>query len=241
LEHLRLEGWYPPLSAPAALVAAWQTPTSIGLQWIGVDGADSYSLERQQESGPWLTIAAVATPVSAFTDTNVATNSTYSYRLSAINAGGQSPYSQVAICAPWTPKQAWIYSNYGSADTLSSDEFLNPGPDGIAPLFRYAFNLSAHEPGHVLQPGLSTGGTPAIWLDPIRHRLQVEFVRRKAATNPAIQYQVQFTSSASDWSSPGVELTATQIDATWERVRCEDNTTTAQATARFCRVGIRSD
>ena len=105
-------------------------------------------------------------------------------------------------------------------------------------ILQCAFNLTANESQHYLEPG-QTGGYPSIWLDSSRSRLCVEFVRRKASMNPGITYQVEFSANFSDWTANATLLSTTAIDSIWERVRYEDTTTLNQAAVRFCRVAVR--
>jgi hypothetical protein len=113
------------------------------------------------------------------------------------------------------------------------------GPDGTRPLLRFAFNLTATEPPRTLVPGQSTSGFPAIWFDPARNRLCLEFIRRKASTNPDIIYAVQFSGTLSDWNASGTETSVTSINSIWERVRYEDTVSASQSQTRFCRVAVR--
>jgi hypothetical protein len=78
-------------------------------------------------------------------------------------------------------------------------------------------------------------GLPRIFRDS-NGRLVVEFVRRKAGTNPGVTYQVQTGGDLTNLlplSLTGV--TPVSIDTTWERVTVTDPVVTDK---RFGRVGV---
>ena len=112
-----------------------------------------------------------------------------------------------------------------------------PDTDGVLLLAKYAFNLEAGRPVHTLMPG-SNSGLPAIWLDPQRHRLVVEFVRRRSSTGAGVAYEVQFTDRLPGWSTGGTRVSTVAIDQIWERVRYEDEIAATAARARFGRVAV---
>lgn len=105
---------------PAPILSAHPTfDTSIQLTWTSSQGADSYSLERRQEGGNWVEVAQVSDSVLSYLDRSLIADAGYSYRVSASNIGGRSPYTLAslnaldAICllendfssnamAPWT-------------------------------------------------------------------------------------------------------------------------------------------
>ena len=107
----------------------------------------------------------------------------YSYRILAMNSGGPAPYSPLTTTFTWSQVQQWLYENYGGPEAVSQQAMTTPGADGTLPLLRFAFNLSATDPMHVLQ---NSSGYPSIWLNPINKRLTIDFVRRKASMNPGI-------------------------------------------------------
>ena len=66
-------------------------------------------------------------------------------------------------------------------------------------------------------------------------KLRVEFLRRKAGTNPGISYTPQFSSSIGTWTDFTGPVTVTSIDGTWERVVADDPNTGG---ARYGRVKV---
>jgi hypothetical protein len=84
-----------PFGAPAALVATATGTSQVTLSWLAVDGAVHYEVERTSVGS----FALVGVPTgSAFVDDNVAPNTTYRYRVRAINSEGQpSTYSNTDV------------------------------------------------------------------------------------------------------------------------------------------------
>ncbi len=80
-----------PVQAPASPTNFGATATSssqINLSWTASSGASSYVLERKTGTGSF---SQIATPTaSPYSDTNLASNTTYTYQLTAVNSAGSS-------------------------------------------------------------------------------------------------------------------------------------------------------
>jgi hypothetical protein len=240
LEDLSVQGAAPaPPNAPPFTTSSPASSTSITLVWIDADRASSYIIERRQGTNSWTVLATQPASKNYYTDDSVLPGTTYSYRVKAANAGGVSPYSPITTSVTRGQLEEWFFVNFGSLEGLNDEAMQAPGPDGTRPLLRFAFNLTATEPPRTLVPGQSTSGFPAIWFDPARNRLCLEFIRRKASTNPDIIYAVQFSGTLSDWNASGTETSVTSINSIWERVRYEDTVSASQSQTRFCRVAVR--
>jgi hypothetical protein len=241
LDDVGVRGIAPtPPEAPPFIISSPSSSTSIAVLWIGVPGATHYTLERRRGFEAWATLRTLPGTVTYYTDTAVAPSGAYSYRVNAVNAGGQSPYSPVTTSVTWTQMEQWSYDNYGNPDAMIG-MMTTPNPDGTLPLLRYAFNLNSDEPQRRLRPD-ETSGFPAIWLDVARNRLCIEFVRRKPSMNPGITYAVQFASDLSNWqSTSGILVETASIDSLWERVRYEDSVTAQPNSARFGRVVVAQE
>ena len=73
---------------PSLFLATPLSTSSIDLNWSSVDGATGYNLERKSGSGSY---ANIASPSGInHTDTGLSTNTSYTYRLKAVNASGSS-------------------------------------------------------------------------------------------------------------------------------------------------------
>ena len=142
-------------------------------------------------------------------------------------------------------KAAWTASYYAGDDlfagAVSGDE-SDSDLDGVLLLLEYAFNLDPISADFkILEEGLGTNGLPLIKLIPSGNKsvLQIEYIRRKAGTNPQISYFPEFTSSllSGEWEAQTAE-TVTSIDEEWERVVVSDLVDTSASNQRFGRVRV---
>jgi PKD repeat protein len=86
-------------SAPTGLTATALSRSSIRLQWTNTSASQSeVRIERCQGSNctNFAQVAVVAGTVTTFTNSGLASKTTYAYRVRAHNAAGDSPYSNVA-------------------------------------------------------------------------------------------------------------------------------------------------
>ena len=118
----------------------------------------------------------------------------------------------------------------------------DPDGDGSANLLEYAFNMDPVSPSVArLIPGSGTSGLPHIQMEDTggSAHLTIEFVRRRASTNPQIEYLPEFSGDLKrdNWDSPASQ-TVTPINDEWERVQAADTVAVGAADARFGRVRI---
>ncbi len=88
-----------PPAAPANLTAAALSRSSIGLTWTNASaGQTEVRIERCQGSTctNFIQIATVAGTATAYTNSGLAGNTAYRYRVRAFNSSGSSPYSSIA-------------------------------------------------------------------------------------------------------------------------------------------------
>jgi len=241
LEDIKIQAVAPLPPDPVPFVTSSpSSATSIAVFWVGADRAASYTVERKTGAGPWTILTNVPSAITYYTDSGLMPGTAYTYRITAANPGGTAAPSITSTTFTWTQIQQWVADNYGSPDALSQNEMIAPGADGIVPLLRFAFNLTANEPLHPLPAG-GSAGYPTIWVDSTRNRLCVEYVRRKVSMNAGITYQVEFSGNLGNWTISNALVSTTPIDSMWERVRYEDLVLQTQAPARFCRVTVRPD
>jgi titin len=83
-------------ASPTTLSAVATSPSETMLDWTDVAGATGYRVERMAsgDSG-WMTVATTGQDVTEFVDAGLAMGTTYSYRVFATNAGGDSAPSDV--------------------------------------------------------------------------------------------------------------------------------------------------
>jgi hypothetical protein len=239
LEDVSIQGPAPQPPGPVAFVISSATSSaSIAVFWTDADRASYYEVQRKVGLQPWTLVGVVPMVDTYFIDGGLMPSTSYSYRVRPVNAGGPGMYSALTASITWSQLEDWICQNYGSPDAMTLEQMTTPSADGSLPLLRFAFNLTADEAERYLAPG-ETSGYPRIYLDPASDRLSVEFVRRKASTNPGISYQVEFSANLLSWTTNAIPISTTSIDGIWERVCVEDTLSTGQAEARFCRVAVR--
>ncbi|MBV8780523.1 MAG: NPCBM/NEW2 domain-containing protein, partial [Phycisphaerae bacterium] len=81
-------------SAPTGVAAAALSASSIKISWAATSGAASYSLDRSTDGASFTTVATGITATS-YTDGSLGSNTTYYYRIRAVNSAGSSGNSSV--------------------------------------------------------------------------------------------------------------------------------------------------
>jgi len=140
----------------------------------------------------------------------------------------ESPVASVTYSV--LPPLAFWRNLHGLAANGSQD-LANLSRDGVANLLKYAFNMAPNlgdlaVPNIRVLPENGTAGLPFLNRD-AQGRLVIEFVRRKAATNPGISYLVQTgddLTNLTPLSLSGAGIVS--IDVKWERVTVTDPTIT---------------
>ncbi len=92
----------PPAGPPSGFAATAATDSTLALSWTVAPDATTYQLERSATGagGPWTVIApAIPAATTTFTDTGLASATTYTYRIRANNLGGGSAYSPALAAA----------------------------------------------------------------------------------------------------------------------------------------------
>jgi hypothetical protein len=84
------------LSAPPQFIAVTASTTSVDLVWTNIDGEVGYRIERSADGlTGWVGIGTTGRDVTAFTDAGLTPATTYSYRVIAVGADGESPPSAI--------------------------------------------------------------------------------------------------------------------------------------------------
>jgi hypothetical protein len=86
-------------TAPSNLAASSSTRARVNLTWVNTaTNATTITVHRCTGSTctGFVPVAQLAATAGSWTDTKVKSRSTYRYRLSASNAAGRSPYSNIA-------------------------------------------------------------------------------------------------------------------------------------------------
>ena len=88
-----------PPNGPTLTATAAAAAEEIDLSWSVLAGATGYMVERSPDGLNWTQTAAVGATTTSLQDTGLASSATYSYRVRASTAGGDSPYSNTANAA----------------------------------------------------------------------------------------------------------------------------------------------
>jgi poly(3-hydroxybutyrate) depolymerase len=97
----------PPLGTPANLAVSGKTSNAISLTWSAASGAAGYNVYRD---GTWVSASPVA--ATAYTDSGLAANFTYSYAVSSVSAERESALSGSVSAATLSACAAITASNY---------------------------------------------------------------------------------------------------------------------------------
>jgi hypothetical protein len=182
------------------------------------------------------TIGPILGTSASFTTPTLTSSTNYWVRIKSV-LGSSTVYANsntavVTVNAISSPFESWASvlpeGQRGPTDT--------PQSDGVTNLEKFAFNMNALAPDvrHLTVEANDTAGLPGGAYT--GGKLRIEFLRRKASTNPGITYTAQFGSDLSGWTDIAVGTPpGTSIDATWERVVVDDP---AGGPHRFGRVKV---
>ena len=95
----------PPDGGPTGLGASAVSPSQINLAWTDGAGNESgYRVERSANgTSGWSVVAELPVNSQAFSNTGLAANTTYFYRVSAYNSNGSSAYASANATTPAAP------------------------------------------------------------------------------------------------------------------------------------------
>jgi cellulose 1,4-beta-cellobiosidase len=83
-------------AAPTNLTAKATSSSKIALSWTGVAGATSYLVMRSLDGKNWTEVGTTASGATSFTDSGLASSTTYYHCIIAVDSGGNSPASNIA-------------------------------------------------------------------------------------------------------------------------------------------------
>lgn len=110
--------------APMDLSAASVSGTSIKIRWADMSSNEGgFTIERKGPAdADFIEIATVGRDVVGYLDESLDSGSSYSYRVRAVNAAGNSSYTNIATATPVTPtsftQMSWTSSNVAKLPTL---------------------------------------------------------------------------------------------------------------------------
>ena len=138
-------------------------------------------------------------------------------------------------------------SSYGLPSTGTQDT-ATPANDGVPNLLKYAFNMmgtginqktSLNQPNTAVLRADGSAGLPLVGIKNGTTQLQITYMRRKASSNPGVDYSVQFSSTmaSASWApNPSATEAITWQDAIFERVTVTDSINSGSG--RFARVSV---
>jgi hypothetical protein len=236
-------------AAPSALSATAVSTSQINLTWNDNASQETgFKLERSLDgSTGWVQIATPAANVVSFSNSGLAIGTTYYYRIRATNPAGNSGFSSTVNATTYNGAQAFRAAYGLAAD--GTDDFLTPAGDGTANLLKYAFNMLGSGTGQaaslsksntsILTPG-GSAGLPLVRIGTgfDAGKLQITYIRRKAASRPGVTYAAEFSDALTSWAtnSSGVETVTPIINTDLERVTVTDPI--ASTEKRFARVKV---
>ena len=234
----------------SSAVAATPVITS-GQSTSGTVGtAFSYTLQASNSPTSWSNSSGLPAGVTLNTSTGVISGTptasgSFTPSFTATNAGGTSPAVAVTLTIAPAPTGVQTFRTTTGLAADGSQDLLTPAGDGVQNLLKYAFNMIGSGTGQastLATPNVFTltangsAGLPLGGVESGTGKLQLNYIRRKAASNSGLTYAVVFSDTLSSWAvnDSATEL-VTSIDATFERVTVIDSSTTSK---RFARVRV---
>jgi len=222
------------LATPTLLTVvsnAWNQVT-LGWQENAVNET-GFELERKTgTNGIFALLASLSAGVTNFTDTNILSNTTYGYRVRAINAGGVSAYSgELFLTTPLSPIEQWRQTYFGSTNT--TDNAANDADwagDGMKNIFEYAFNTNP-----------TNANVSPLTFSIESDQLRLTFPRQRPAPGDVSYiYEVSSDVGSGIWNSGPAYTTeslADNLNGT-ETVTVTLNATVSTTSARYIRIRI---
>ena len=142
-----------PLPATAALTVAPASSTSVTLTWAAVTGATAYDIYRSTTAGGEGSVPIATGASTPYTDSNLASGTTYYYQVAAVNTTGEGTLSNEAAATPGNtvPAAPVLKAVAGSAQVTLSWSAVS----GAASYILY--RSTASTPTSIYLMGLSSG------------------------------------------------------------------------------------
>ena len=120
--------------APTGLTATAVATNRIELAWSdNATNETGFVVNRSLDSNAWILVTLTAANATNYSDTGLATNTLYYYRVAASNAAGRSAYGY-ASARTWTVYEQWqrLYFDLAGLNNLSiSGAMADPDHDGL--------------------------------------------------------------------------------------------------------------
>jgi hypothetical protein len=133
-----------PPDTPDEITATQLSQNSISLSWSAVDEASYYIIERStKDARSFTTIATPTNGTLSYADSSLLSDTTYFYRICAVNSIGCSAWSATVSATTRTGITLWRYTTFGSdEDEGIAANSADPDGDGMSNLLEYAFGTS---------------------------------------------------------------------------------------------------
>ena len=188
LVHLKGDTATTAPTAPSSLTSQPISNSSLSLNWGQLPDEYSWKIERSPDgTSQWVQVAEVEWDTTTFTDTGLATGTTYYYRIRATNSAGDSPYSTVATARTLKSYEQWkLNSGYSLTEPENSDS----DNDGIGLLLEYALGL---DPATAQLDGAPT-------MQVVGGVLALSYLHLRSD----VIYSVETSTDLANWSTAGV-------------------------------------
>jgi uncharacterized protein YkwD len=114
-----------PPTAPTGLAAVGGSH-QVTLSWADVSGENGYMVERSPDGvSGWAQVGTTGANVTTYQDTGLSAGATYTYRVRAYNAAGNSPYSTTAQATTSAPNPPGAVGSLTAAAASSSQVNLS--------------------------------------------------------------------------------------------------------------------
>lgn len=169
-----IDAWIISMGPPAAPDSLTAAPTDYGtitLTWeTQSTNHASFKIERSLDGTTWTPIASPAPSAATWIDAGLQPNTTYQYRIAAINDAGASPCSAIAVTTTWPAPGSWL--DWQRLHPLGGQNAPHQNPDGdtAANLLEWALGAdpasggSAQEGFHLTDN--AAGGIDAVMIHP---------------------------------------------------------------------------
>lgn len=127
------------------------------------------------------------------------------------------PALEVVYSLPVTTYASWSLAR--GLNAVNNDPSADPDHDGANNLAEFSYNLNPLIPDMHSVPNFGTNGLPSVRrvISGANELLQVQYVRRKAATVSGLVYSLQFSADLVTWAT-NQTIAVSSINSDWERV-----------------------
>lgn len=234
LNDLAISGAVPrPPATPANLTATAQGPSSIVVSWTDTaDNETGFKIESKTGAAAFAQIATVGANVTSYTNAGLNAATTYTYRVRAYNATGDSGYSANASAATDSLNS---YTAWAAPQGLTANSALDESPagDGIKNLMKCALGIHAFTPGY--QGHLVTGAANITG----QTYLTLTYTRPEPAPH-GLTYTAEIANDVmtGDWSVTNITETANTLNGAWRTITVRDIDPVTAHPRRFIRLRV---